>query len=172
MGLWNRRLVVENDTVTSAVHLTLRKSLVPNLLGKQRHPFFSRLRASCFGMYVVSWLTELKSPRFSFSGDLRMVFSMSWIHISSPHWISHLACPVVSRRPILVHTSFALSRFRDGLFANLDLGWRLWPVARNNTLIPMGGMEYVWANSFKVFLSSLLLANSVFGRLSVLDCPH
>lgn len=33
MRLWKRQLTVEDNAVTSAVHLTLRQSLFPNLLG-------------------------------------------------------------------------------------------------------------------------------------------
>jgi len=33
MGLWNRKIAVSDDTVTSAAHLTLRQSMVPNMLG-------------------------------------------------------------------------------------------------------------------------------------------
>lgn len=33
MAIWNRKITVSDEAVTSAVHLTLRQSLVPNLLG-------------------------------------------------------------------------------------------------------------------------------------------
>lgn len=34
MPFYKRKITVSDDVVTSAVHLTLRQSLVPNLLGK------------------------------------------------------------------------------------------------------------------------------------------
>lgn len=34
MGLYKRKITVKDDEVTSAVHLTLRQSLVPNFLGE------------------------------------------------------------------------------------------------------------------------------------------
>lgn len=34
MGLYKRRIAVADDAVTSAVHLTLRQSLIPNFLGR------------------------------------------------------------------------------------------------------------------------------------------
>lgn len=33
MGWYTRKIVVSDDTVTTAVHLTVRQSLVPNCLG-------------------------------------------------------------------------------------------------------------------------------------------
>jgi FHS family L-fucose permease-like MFS transporter len=33
MGLWSRKITVNDDTLTSAAHLTLRQSMIPNLLG-------------------------------------------------------------------------------------------------------------------------------------------
>ncbi|OKL63433.1 hypothetical protein UA08_01286 [Talaromyces atroroseus] len=35
MGFWNRKIAVSDEAVTSAVHLTLRQSLVPNLLARK-----------------------------------------------------------------------------------------------------------------------------------------
>ena len=39
MGLWNRtrKITISDDTVTSAAQLTLKQSLIPNLLGKGSH---------------------------------------------------------------------------------------------------------------------------------------
>lgn len=34
MAIWKRKITVSDDTVTAAVQLTTRQSLVPNLLGK------------------------------------------------------------------------------------------------------------------------------------------
>lgn len=36
MGLYKRKITVEDSTITSAVHLILRQSLVPNALGMSR----------------------------------------------------------------------------------------------------------------------------------------
>lgn len=33
MGLWNRKVVVSNQAATTASHLTLRQSMIPNMLG-------------------------------------------------------------------------------------------------------------------------------------------
>ena len=33
MGLWKRQIVVSDDMLTRASHLTLRQSMVPNMLG-------------------------------------------------------------------------------------------------------------------------------------------
>ncbi len=33
MGLWKRKIAVDDTTVTNAANLTLRQSLVPNMLG-------------------------------------------------------------------------------------------------------------------------------------------
>ena len=33
MGLWSRKIVVNDDDVTNAANLTLRQSMVPNMLG-------------------------------------------------------------------------------------------------------------------------------------------
>jgi hypothetical protein len=35
MAWWKRTIVVRDDAVTSAAHLTLKQSLVPNALGMQ-----------------------------------------------------------------------------------------------------------------------------------------
>ncbi|EJT75828.1 hypothetical protein GGTG_05757 [Gaeumannomyces tritici R3-111a-1] len=34
MAIWKRKITVSDDTVTGAVHLTVKQSLVPNLLGR------------------------------------------------------------------------------------------------------------------------------------------
>jgi hypothetical protein len=41
MAIWRRKITVNDDHVTSAVHLTLAQSLIPNFLGTDSYAYLS-----------------------------------------------------------------------------------------------------------------------------------
>lgn len=65
MGLYKRKITVDDQAITSAVNLTLRQSLLPNLLGM----------LECFTLQLNTGLTGChpQSQFCSSFGDSRMV---------------------------------------------------------------------------------------------------
>lgn len=125
MGFYKRKITVSDDVVTSAVHLTLKQSIIPCLLGK---PCASDLS-------ITHILTISQSPFSSSSGKLHRtaqllwtqltsigalptVFSMSSILISKLPSTSRPPEPLVSQLPTSAHTSCVLQLSPAGSYAS------------------------------------------------------
>jgi hypothetical protein len=94
MVFYNRKITVSDDTVTSAVHLTLRQSIIPCLLGESRPD-----------LTLTAWLISLRSHHPLLPLVRRIAHRSERLPLTSFSGASPMACLMSStpifRRPLI-----------------------------------------------------------------------